>query len=109
MKTVLVKKEVYTFDELDQEGQDQAINEYIEFLMDIYDPDKPKENPPFVRRAAAMADRLQTPWFWGSYILEYGRKHILAALKEEYFFKDGHNFYEEIYQELPCENLPPQN
>lgn len=102
MKTVLIKKEVYTFDELDQAAKEQAVNDYVEFLMDIYDPDKPKEMP-FVAKASKKADAMQTPWFWGSYIYEYGKEFIHAALRDELFLKTGKCFNEEIYQELTSE------
>lgn len=90
MKRISISLDVYSFDELSEEGRERAINDYVEFLMDTADINSP-ECDPDLKRAILQADRMQTPWFTESYIWEYCEKWILEDLRnpEQFYLKSG--------------------
>lgn len=89
-----VKKEflVYSFEELSKESKDKAINWYIQFILEVTDYKQGSDN---FKKACDKAEKMQTPWFVGEYILEYCKEEILEDLSECYFHKNG-KFYERV-------------
>jgi len=86
MRTITKKFKVYKFDELDKKGKEKAINDEIQVILDLYDPDSAS---PKVKKAVEKADRLHTPWFAGSIIWEMCEKEILETLRDEEFYENG--------------------
>jgi len=88
MKTVIERIDVYTYDELEQDGKDKAINDLIEVWMEC-EPFIPLDAIDGYNRAWESAEQMQTPWFWGSYIWEYCEEQVLEECRSAYFLKNG--------------------
>lgn len=101
MKTVLVKKEVYSFDELSKEAQNKAINDDVTYIMETYDPDN-EDTDPRIIEAAEEAERLRTPWFFGQIIYEKMEEDIKDGLRQQEFLKSGEMFMEPYEEIIPC-------
>jgi hypothetical protein len=84
MKTIkLVNGEIrnaYEFDELSPELQDKAINDMIEFELDIMDEDSPYYH------CAKEMNEMKTPWFTGEKIYEEYKADIIETIKLNYLF-----------------------
>lgn len=65
MRTVRTK--VYQFNELDEQAKEKAINTRINEMIQ-YESEYYYHNWPKFKKAVDMAERLQTPWFAGSYV-----------------------------------------
>jgi hypothetical protein len=80
---------VYKFNELSVKAKEKAINDYIEFELEVFD----EHSPDYVKKAVAKAEQMQTPWFAGSYVFDYsdnGRQIIENIKINNYdFLKDG--------------------
>jgi hypothetical protein len=88
MKKMYKVFEVYKFDELNQAGQDKAISDFIDFMLECTREEDASEN---FKKAVRHAERLHTPWFTGSYVLDYCRDEILETMRlNDYdFLYDG--------------------
>lgn len=86
MKTV--KTKVYEYDELSKEAQENALDWIIDCELELMDEDSP------FYPAAQKAEKMQTPWFLGSYIYEMYKKDLEETLRiNEYTFtEDGKRF-----------------
>ena len=82
---------VYTYDELSEKAQDRALNRQIEFYLDTY-RGTPEEKGSIIDLAIKKANRMQTPWFAGTYIYEMGREFVLEDLRQHEYFMDGSIF-----------------
>ena len=84
MKTIkLVNGEIrngYEFDELSPELQDKAINDMIEFELEIMDKDSSYYH------CAVEMDEMKTPWFTGEKIYEDHKEDIIETIKLNYLF-----------------------
>jgi len=81
---------IYEFSELSEEAKARAINDRINYWMEIYYDlvDAPESLVKAVHKAEAMG----TPWFTASYIYEYCLEEILNELSEAEFYFDGKFF-----------------
>ena len=79
---------VYKFDELTQEAQDVAINDHINFMLEVTEYEQASDN---FKKAIDTAEAMQTPWFAGSYVYEYCKDEVIENIKiNEYeFTEDG--------------------
>lgn len=80
MKVVTKKYNVYSFDELCEESKEKAINDYIDFLVQVTDFESLNKNSNMYK-AYKKANEMRTPWFLGSYVWEYCQKQIMKELK----------------------------
>lgn len=76
---------VYTFDELSNEAKECAVNDYIDFVLNVIDEQHP------YWPAAEKAEQMRTLWFTGSYIYEMYKDDIWEALQVNgyMFTEDG--------------------
>jgi hypothetical protein len=82
-----VRTKVYKFSELSEKAKDRVIEDRINDMVQY-------EWAEF-KKAIDMSERMQTPWFTGSYVWEYCGKGIVAALTEDQeckYTKDGKYF-----------------
>ena len=86
MKTVTKIIEIYEFSELNVDARMKAINDYINFLLEVTDYTDTSEN---MKRSYNKAEHMRTPWFLGSYIYEYCYAEIMEGLGEYEFLSDG--------------------
>lgn len=91
MREVKITKKVYTYDELDFIGQSRALNDEIGFYVDV-DWSSKEYVPDFIREALAECERLKTPWFFDSFIYDYGQDHLLKNLRDREYNADGSIF-----------------
>jgi hypothetical protein len=94
MRKVNVTYQVYSFDELAKTVQDKVINDEIEAWREIYQDEK--DMPEGMMKAIQDADRMQTPWFTGSYIWDYCKDEVLACCKEYDYLASGEVFNPEF-------------
>lgn len=92
MKTIKKSFDVYEFKELSAEAKDRAINDYVNFVADMYGDLTSDTTPNYVKKAAKQAETMSTPWFFTSYLYEYGRASIMKDLKRERYLKNGDVF-----------------
>lgn len=74
MRTVTRKYNLYKFNELSQEAKDKVINNAIQFFIEAVDY---SQMSPDMQQAVDRADKMQTPWFVGSYIWEYCKAEVM--------------------------------
>ena len=89
MQTITKLINTYSYNELSEVAQNKAMNDYIDFLLDT-PYEKQTKN---VQRAIDQAEAMQTPWFAGSYILDYAKEEILIFLSELRFLASGEEYY----------------
>jgi hypothetical protein len=82
---------LYTFEELSEDAQNEAINETIEAWCECeaFVPDDAKEG---FEKAIKDSERMQTPWFLGSYVWEYCQQQIKDECRTAYYWQNG-KFY----------------
>lgn len=87
MKQITIN--TYSFNELSKEAKNRAISDHIEFWLEakLYN----EENPGNFEKAINEAERMQTPWFTSSYVLDYCKDEIIEEINiNDYAFKsDG--------------------
>lgn len=90
MKSHTITIDRYSFDELSEQAQNKALNEFINDRLK-WNCDSDYENWPNFKKAVDDAQAMQTPWFTNSFILDYCKDEIVVMLKEEgeVFTKDG--------------------
>lgn len=84
----IITKEVFTFNELSIKAQNQAIFDHINFFLEVI----PYEDMSIdMQKACDKAEKMQTPWFTGSYIYDYCQQEIIddIILNEYYFDNNG--------------------
>ena len=72
----------YEFDELTPELQMKAINDHIEFEIEVMN-----EESPYYDCAVEM-EKMQTPWFLGEAIYDAYKQDIIDTIKINYLFDD---------------------
>ena len=88
MRKVTRTFEVYQFNELGDEEQTRVLNEVIEMLSET-----PCEFQSLnVRKAWEKAESMYTPWFVGSYIMEYAKNEIFNIAQHNEYLKNGKVF-----------------
>jgi hypothetical protein len=84
MKTIkLANGEIrngYEFDELSPELQDKAINDHIQFELEVMGEDSPYWH------CIEEMDKMKTPWFTSEKILEDHKETIIETIKLNYLF-----------------------
>ena len=81
---------LHFFDELLDEAKEVAICEYINSMIECLYYEEGTDN---YRKAIDESENMRTPWFVGSYILDYCREEIVEILMEnEHRFNDKGNF-----------------
>ena len=89
MKTYNIKIEAFKFDELSEDAQAKAINEHIEFLLEVIPYEEGTKN---FKKAIDKATEMRTPWFTASYVYDYCKKQILEDLSVSEFKANGKIF-----------------
>lgn len=79
MRIITKKYKTYTYNELSQEGKKRAVNDYIEFILDVTEYKQMSDN---LKKAIDKAEEMQTPGFLGSYIWDYCKDEIELDLEE---------------------------
>lgn len=88
-----VRISVYNFYELNEEAQDKAYNDYLQFLEDMADVLSAERDD--VKQAIQKCDSLQTPWFFRQFLHEINGENIRKELASEFdFLEDGSVFVE---------------
>ena len=77
---------LYKFDELSEVAKNKAISNYIEAMIECVPYEHGSKN---FKKAIKEADRMQTPWFLGSYVFDYCKKEIKQALSGREFYDTG--------------------
>lgn len=89
MRTATVQYKIYDFDELSEASQHVVIDDTIKFYLDCI----PYEQmSPEMKKATDKADQMQTPWFVGSYIMEYAKEEILDLCRSYGYLENGKIF-----------------
>jgi hypothetical protein len=85
MKTITRKFQLYSFDDLDDAGKEQSINDQINFEIETM-----TEASQYFHCAVEM-EEMQTPWFLGECIYEHHEDDIINSIREcgEVFLKSG--------------------
>ena len=79
-----VKTEVFKFDELPEEAQNQALSDQITFCLEIMTYEEMSEK---MQAACDKAEKMQTPWFTGGYIFDDCKEELIAIIEaNEYEF-----------------------
>lgn len=91
MKSYTRTIQVYQFSELSEKSQSKAVNNEINFYLDL-NYDALSNN---MKRAVDKANSMLTPWFTGEYIWDYCQDEILGGLNECVFLSSGELFIQE--------------
>ena len=75
--------QVYTFDELDKQTQNNVLQGVCQFFMEV-EPDHPS-----VEKAMEEADRLMTPWFSEQILLETDPDLVYEEARRNYYDRLG--------------------
>lgn len=102
MQTITRKINTYSFGELSPASQDTAINNYIRFVYEVLDYD---QLSPAMQTAVNKANAMLTPWFVGSYILDYAKNEIIESLQDYTFLSTGAVFTPEPDDSIGCDFL----
>lgn len=94
MRTATKTYKVYTFDELDQKGRDKAIDNEIQYWIEMSNCES-QDVPDEIKHAGEQAEKMQTPWFFSSYIWEYAKDFILENCKNYEYLSSGEIFIPE--------------
>ena len=89
METVTVTYKVYDYDELNEKAKEKVINDTIEVMLEAI----PYENQsPSIQKAIDKAESMRTPWFTGSYILDYAEDEIEEWARAYGYLDNGEVF-----------------
>ena len=93
MKTICKSFDVYPFIELTEDAQNKAINDHINFWLEIKSYEDEPKNSNF-KKACDKAESMQTPWFAPCYVYDYCKDEIIEEIEiNEYVFTaEGHLF-----------------
>ena len=88
MKTITRKYKVYEFDELSEDAKNKAIDDEINFYINAIPYEDMSSD---MKRAVDKSESMFTPWFVGSYLLDYCKNEIIESIKlNDYTFtKEG--------------------
>lgn len=92
MQKITVEYMVYGFDELSEQSQVYAINELIGSVSEV--PELYPELEDELEKANKKANEMQTPWFFGEYVLEYAKDKLYNILKGGRYLENGKYFSE---------------
>ena len=99
MKTITKKITLLSYKELHPQAQEKAMENHVSWYAGI-DWSSEEFIPDFIQQAQEKCEEMQTPWFFESYLLEYGEPHFLIELEEtgEKFLSNGEIYYQDINQ-----------
>lgn len=87
MKTITKQYKIYNFDELAEEGKDNALTEYFVSLLECVAYEHMTTNE---KRAVDKAEQMQTPWFTISYLYDYCKQDAIETIQSnEYQFLEN--------------------
>jgi len=89
MQSITKTIEVYEYAELSQTAKDKAINDYINDYLCQVDWTRKEYTPDYITQASEQCELLQTPWFFGAYIYEYGKEDIEHELSNNHYTING--------------------
>ena len=94
MKTITKKITLFSYNELTPQAQEKAMENHVSWHAET-DWSSEEYIPDFIQQAQERCEKLKTPWFFASYILEYGEPHFLIELEEmgEKFLSNGEIYY----------------
>lgn len=95
MRTITKKIDIYKFDELNENIQNEIINNYIDLYIYFKTENKKIHKNSNIYKAIKKAEDLSTPWFMSQYVWDYCKKDILKDLKKFEYYKDGGVYYED--------------
>ena len=90
MKTI--KVDLYNYNELSDEAKDRAMNEHIDFIIEMLES-IPHWGEEF-KEDIKEAERNQTPWFLGQIIYQNNKDKLIKELEglDDCFYDDGTRF-----------------
>lgn len=98
MRKEKIEVNIYKFDELDSQAQETAIKDYAERLLDLYNNGSEflkyisDDIAKGVEKAVEKSEKLYTPWFCLTYIMQFCRESIIKELEKEEFELNGTTF-----------------
>ena len=102
MKKVKITYETFSFDELSKLSQSCVVNKELINLMERVPYEDLTDNQ---KKGVDEAEKMQTPWFTGSYIMDYAREEILDLCKMGTYLKDGSYFWQGECGQFETENI----
>ena len=80
MKKILknLNIDAYEFEDLSPEAQERAIEDHINFWLEVVSYDEAEGN---YKKALDEARSMQTPWFVGNYVYDYCKKDVINEIK----------------------------
>lgn len=77
---------VYKYNELKKDIQHKVINDQVKWILECIPYEELSDN---MKKAIDKSEKMQTPWFAGSYIVEYAMNEIISMVAEFEYLKDG--------------------
>ena len=90
MRTVTITTDVYKFQELPEDVRAKIIRLEIDYFSSLADGKRPE----WVDQASEKCEKMETPWFFYRYALDYGEDTIMYGLNSREFDIMGNEFYE---------------
>ena len=87
IKLKLEPIDAYTYDELSEESRGTAADNEIHFLTEMFEGKT--DYPEFIQKAFDKSRKMQTPWFFGQYVWEYGKEEVEASCREYLYSSSG--------------------
>ena len=80
-------KKLFSYDELTEQSQNNAIHDLIEFYLACINYEDMSAK---MQKACDEADQMRTPWFTSSYIWDYCKEELIETIQiNEYLFDDS--------------------
>lgn len=90
MKTITKKYKVYSFDELSDKAKEKALEQEIEFWLEINYEDLPK----CIKTAIDKVEKIHPHWFTGSYIYQECQKFLVDTIRaNKYQYLESGEFF----------------
>lgn len=86
---------VYTFDQLNEKAQEKAINDQVQFMLDV------ELDSEMVENAIQKANDNQTPWFVGKILYEENYDAIMDIVRRSYYDSAGYFIHPDMVFDLP--------
>lgn len=90
-------KRVYEYDELDVKAQETAINDQIQFMLEV------EQDSDIVQNAINKAEENDTPWFAGQILFEDNEDAIMDIVRRSYYDGSGYFVQPEQVHDLNLE------
>lgn len=86
MKTITVKINLYSYDELNEKAQGKAVDDLITFYLEYIPYEHMSRN---MKKACNEANARQTPWFTKEYVWDYCKRALIAELRRGDYLESG--------------------